>query len=355
MRLGSERDLDAPVLEGLVLVRAEQVLVDELVVRPVRLAPVDVLSDGLHEAPLGVLDVGEVVDIPCGVDGLARVLCDGQSASALVLLRGGERDEHVQHPVEGDAVDLLGDERVAEVLQGVEVRVAESEHVARVAHLVGQVLRVPALPHVAGFLHAPLQGVLADDADGRGVHADCGVAVVSVAEGDERVDLLVGVAADQDVPVEAGECPDLAAIVEAACGVVVRVTLADDLVEEVEGFDVLNDVVSGSDDSERGAGVHADVGDLVVDEDVLLVHGLAVLVDDGRDVGVDLVLLDSPVQSGEADGLCAGDHVLVDHRSEAVPCGLPSSVERLVVFHDAVAHVVLPSGGVPILCHKFVA
>ena len=73
------------------------------------------------------------------------------------------------------------------------------------------------------------------------------------------------------------------------------------------------------------------------------------------DLGDDVVLLNLPVQSGEADCLGAGDYVLVNDGAESVPCGLAVSVERVVVLHDAVAHVVLLFLGVVLSCHMFVA
>jgi len=328
-----EGEVKAPVLQGAGLVVRQQVLVDEAVVAAVRLRPVDVLRDGLHEAPPGVLDVGDVVHLPRRRDVAALVLGDGQAARVLVGVDGRQGDERLQHVDEVLVGHGRVDQPVADGLEVVEVLVAESQHVARVVRLLLDVLRVPALPHVLGLLHAPLERVLADHPDGRGVHADGGVAVVPVGEADVRRDLLVGVAADEDLPVEAGQSPDFAAVVQAAGGVVVGVAPADDLVEEVESLAVLDDVVVGGDDAQRLARVHADVGDLVRDGD--FVH-LVVVADD--EVGVDGVLLHRPVQPGEAHGLLAGNHVLVDDGSEAVPRGLPVAVEGVVVLHDAVAH-----------------
>lgn len=336
-----EGEVKAPVLQGAGAVGAQQVLVDEAVVAAVRLRPVDVLRDGLHEAPSGVLHVGDVVHLPRRRDVAAQVLSDGQAARVLVGLQRRQRDQRLQHVDEVLVRHGRVDQPVSDGLEGVEVGVAQAQHVAGVARLRRDVGRVLALPHVGGLLDAPLERVLADDADRRGVHAERGVAVVPVGEADERVDLLVGVAADEDVPVEARQRPDLAAVVQAASGVVVGVAPADDLVEEVEGLGVLDDLVVGGNDAQRLARVHADVGDLVGDVDLVR---LAVVAD--GEVGVDRVLLHRPVQVGEADGLAGGHHVGVDDGAEAVPRGLAVAVEGVVVLHDAVAHGRSPFVGV---------
>lgn len=333
-----ECDLDAAVLQRLGLVCSEEVFVNEAVVVAVRGMPVDVLRDGLHESPLGVADVVEVVDHPCVGNTFALVLGDGQAARAVALLDLGQRDEPLHHLVEICGVDVLVDERVAHGLEAVEVLVGDAKHVARIARLLSDRCGVLPLPLVLRAAKAPLQGVLADDADRGGVDADGRVAVVAVDEADERVDPLVLVAADQDVPVEAGECPDLAAVVEAAGGVVVGVAASDDLIEEVERLVVLHDGVLGADDAERLHGVHADgreaVGDVDVDHVPLaVVRGAS----DGADEGVQF---DVPVEAGEAHSLVRHNGVLFDDGAEAMPCRLSSAVEGVVVLHDAVAHAV---------------
>ena len=341
-----EGEVHAPVLQGAGRVGPQQVLVDEAVVAAMRLRPVDVLRDGLHEAPPGVLDVGDVVHLPRRRDVVALVLGDGQAARVLVGVDGRQGDQRLQHVNEVLVRHGRVDQPVSDGLEVVEVLVAEAQHVARVARLLRDVLGVLALPHVLGALHAPLERVLADHPDGRGVHADRGVAVVAVDEADERIDLLVGVAADEDLPVEAGQRPDLAAVVQAAGRVVVGVAPADDLVEEVERLAVLDDLVVGGDDAQRLARVHADVGDLVRDIHQIVVGEVAVVVKVGRDVGEQRVLLHRPVQLREGDGLAGRDHVGVDDGAEAVPRGLAVAVEGVVVLHDAVAHGRAPFVGV---------
>ena len=140
-------------------------------------------------------------------------------------------------------------ELVAGVLELLVVVDREIEDAAGLVDVLADLLGVADRVLLPGPLEAPVERVHADHADRRRRGDDGGRAVVAVHQQDVRAH---GVAADLDVLGKSGEDPDAAAAVEAAGGLEVH-RGADQLVDELEGLDVLDDAVALADDR-RGPG-----------------------------------------------------------------------------------------------------